>query len=484
MQIKSNHISAIIVCVFGLFLVLYLNYTNYYNKQSIDTFADASESNEKQCVGEQNPANIQLNIIDLYGQLLNRQPSREELVRSTRDIESGNISIYGLKQSILDSPEYKNLSKLQSNSLNPELAKMVSDKQIIDKIAKIYKNEFDSDIPPKMVLPLRDVYIYLHYNKYALVAMFRNYVYPSFEADCMNTPDLNHNQTMDIFNEYFSRTQLLKAGNAIIANKKCVAKKQNKCIGKDTSVGSSYVFKSNTSSGGTDLNMVHTGPAPKPAPVPVSNNAPAPKPAPVPVSNNAPVPVANNTPDSNNTPNFNDDENFTLQENFTTECSNSYDYDETPCAYLSTPDYCAADSNKRNTGKTLENLLYDAGARTPNPLSEVEQAQLNYNKNLAARQMAEGNFNIDFNTDMSKTEYKIPVQKGPYIILPELAWSVPQPRAPVCTTLGQAPLIQPVMTQSKLLLQGLPVDQAAKDTGVGSIMPKFQMQEYITVNSY
>ena len=175
------------------------------------------------------------------------------------------------------------------------------------------------------------------------------------------------------------------------------------------------------------------------------------------------------------------EEPFTVKEHFTSECPTSVEYDDTPCSYLSTPDYCSAEFNNKNTGKTLENLLYDA--RTPNALSEVEQAQLNYNKNIAARQMAEGNFNLDFNANTSKTEYKIPIQKGPYTILPQLAWSVPQPRAPICTTLGQAPLIQPVMTQSKLLLQGLPVDEATKYTGVGSIMPKFQMQEYVTVNS-
>ena len=123
-------------------------------------------------------------------------------------------------------------------------------------------------------------------------------------------------------------------------------------------------------------------------------------------------------------------------------------------------------------------------ASTPNPLSETEEAQRLFNHNLAARQMSEGNFNLDFNSDQTKTSYNIPIQTGPYIILPEMAWAVPQPRAPVCTSLGQAPLIQPVMTESKLLLQGLPVNEAATQTGVGSIMPKFKpMQQYVTVKS-
>jgi hypothetical protein len=65
------------------------------------------------------------------------------------------------------------------------------------------------------------------------------------------------------------------------------------------------------------------------------------------------------------------------------------------------------------------------------------------------------------------------------VLRPEYEWSVPQQRAPVCTTLGQKPLIQPVMVNSSLLL-GTPLDDAA-DTQVGSIMPKFKYTEYITV---
>jgi len=293
------------------------------------------------------------------------------------------MSIYGLRQQILDSNEYNNLSKLQSNGINTELLKMVSDKEIIDTIDIIYIEELDAIIPPKMVLPLRDIYIYLEYNEYALRAMFRDSVYVSFETDCMNTPDLDNNQTMEIFHEYFSRTQLIKAGNAIAA-----------------------IMESQKSS--TSL-----------------------------------------------------------------ECA------------LSKKLYRELNMCDGNSSNLIYSLLYGNKRRfgTPNPLSEAERAQIEFNKNLAARQMSEGNFNLDFNSAAAKTEYKIPIQKGPYIILPEMAWAVPQPRAPVCTTLGQAPLIQPVMTDSTLL-QGLPIDKAAKETGVGSIMPQFiPMQQYVSVKS-
>ena len=368
----------VIVCLIGIAIVIYLNYETINVKLhallngNIDAFTVKDG---------QNPANIKMNIIDLYSQLLNRQPSRDELSKNTRDIEEGNMSIYGLRQKILNSDEYKNISKLQSNELNPELKRMVSDKEIIDKIANIYTEELDAIVPPKMVLPLRDIYIYLDYNEYALRAMFRNSEYVSFESDCVHTPDLDNNQTMEIFNQYYSRNQLIKAGNIIAS----VMADQNSQSSVDCALEKKLY---------RELNM------------------------------------------------------------------------------------CDGDSRK-----LLESLLRGKQSDTPNKLSEAEQAQIEFNKNLAARQMSEGNYNLDFNSEAAKTEYKVPIQKGPYIILPEMAWAVPQPRAPVCTTLGQAPLIQPVMTNSTLL-QGLPVDKAAKDTGVGSIMPSFiPMQEYVSVKS-
>jgi hypothetical protein len=72
-----------------------------------------------------------------------------------------------------------------------------------------------------------------------------------------------------------------------------------------------------------------------------------------------------------------------------------------------------------------------------------------------------------------------PTHKGDMVLRPEFAWSVPQRRAPICTTIGQKQLTQPVMESSKLLL-GTPLDDA-KDTQVGSIMPKFEYKEYVDV---
>ena len=64
------------------------------------------------------------------------------------------------------------------------------------------------------------------------------------------------------------------------------------------------------------------------------------------------------------------------------------------------------------------------------------------------------------------------------VLRPDMAWSVPQPRTPVCTTLGQPALPAPVQLPSKEAMWGTPLPAAA-DTGVGTIMPRFKMTEYI-----
>jgi hypothetical protein len=51
-------------------------------------------------------------------------------------------------------------------------------------------------------------------------------------------------------------------------------------------------------------------------------------------------------------------------------------------------------------------------------------------------------------------------------------------KAPICTSLGQKQLAQPIFTESKLLFQGTDIRTAYTDTQVGSIMPKFIYKEY------
>jgi len=49
---------------------------------------------------------------------------------------------------------------------------------------------------------------------------------------------------------------------------------------------------------------------------------------------------------------------------------------------------------------------------------------------------------------------------------------------PVCTSSGNKNVVQPVFLNSKLLLSATEIDEATNNTGMGSIMPKFEYKEY------
>lgn len=54
---------------------------------------------------------------------------------------------------------------------------------------------------------------------------------------------------------------------------------------------------------------------------------------------------------------------------------------------------------------------------------------------------------------------------------------------PVCTSAGNKNIVQPVFLNSKLLLSATDLDEAANNTGMGSIMPKFEYKEYEEIPS-
>lgn len=82
--------------------------------------------------------------------------------------------------------------------------------------------------------------------------------------------------------------------------------------------------------------------------------------------------------------------------------------------------------------------------------------------------------------DAQQTEtYQIPTKLhyGQMALRPDMSWSVPQQHPPVCTSLGQKSLTQPVMTNSKLLLGTSLEDLDAS----APLMPPFEYKEYVPV---
>jgi hypothetical protein len=81
---------------------------------------------------------------------------------------------------------------------------------------------------------------------------------------------------------------------------------------------------------------------------------------------------------------------------------------------------------------------------------------------------------LDKNAELYVRVYKPMVHNNSYVLPSGY-------KPPICTSIGQPQLTQPIFTQSKLLFQGTDLNSAYKDTQVGSIMPKFIYKEYTDV---
>lgn len=127
-------------------------------------------------------------IIAAYDDILMRQPSPVELSTNRTAITSNMKTMDGLKRELRDSEEYVRMLKTQSNALAPELPKLVSDRDVFDLIAYMYKVERRKELKRDMLLPLRDVYVHMSYNNARFRAFLRLHNYEDFEAAIRRDP--------------------------------------------------------------------------------------------------------------------------------------------------------------------------------------------------------------------------------------------------------------------------------------------------------
>lgn len=180
----------------------YLPYHNTYTKKDTDAT---------------DPLNniLRFKIISLYKELLQRQPTENELESNKRKIESGILKLETLKRHIINSDEYLRTVKLQSNSINPELVYSATKRTIITKIGYLYKLELNEEAPDILLAALKDVYHYLQYNEYLLRAMFINPKFSIFKRDIMEDKSLRKNDIIALFNNYFDLNELKNKANDI-----------------------------------------------------------------------------------------------------------------------------------------------------------------------------------------------------------------------------------------------------------------------------
>lgn len=152
--------------------------------------------------------NIEERVISLYEEVVQRQPSATELINNTRDIKSDTITWDGLRQRLMDSDEYERIIKLQSNTLSPELDKMLADSRLIREISAIYRNVKGGDVPNHMILPLRDLYVIINYNPFTLAAILKDKKFDAFVQDVGRVRELDKTKLVEMYTRTFNQTEI------------------------------------------------------------------------------------------------------------------------------------------------------------------------------------------------------------------------------------------------------------------------------------
>lgn len=158
---------------------------------------------------EVQPKVNEVDVINVFEKVLQRQPSAKELMDSLTKIKDGEMTLENLEGRLMDTDEYQRIIKVQSNTLTPELDKIIHERKQLEYLSTVYLSEIMQNIPPAMLMPLRDVYIYLEYSEPALRLVLQDAKYAAFEKRLLNEFQLSKEKTLTIFDEMFDKKDLM-----------------------------------------------------------------------------------------------------------------------------------------------------------------------------------------------------------------------------------------------------------------------------------
>jgi hypothetical protein len=358
-------------------------------------------------------------VIELTKTILERPPTIQEMKKFSY------LNSNELKEFLYNSPEYDKLIKTQDNHVNNGIEGAIAKKNIINRIMIIYSTITKKELPTKMMLPLRDCFIHLQLNEYLFSAMLESYNYIKFEVDVLTTYVLTKKVLLNLFNKHFNVLELkLVAQDKIntINNKNIDFSKEIESIKQDIlSLGDNDIIDNIKKAFPNVFNEI------------IKSTI-----------------TSSDTPTSTVAP---------------TKTANKTDLDLLN-QYLK--------GVEKYDNKTDVNLLNQYMKK------EKEELTINNNQNKKEEIKEELTINNQTNNAINKlpenSELYVrvfePMKRNNSYILPDGY------KAPICTTLGQDTLTQPVFTQSKLLFQGTDLNDAFENSQVGSIMPKFIYKEY------
>jgi hypothetical protein len=155
-------------------------------------------------------------IINVYKNILDRQPTDLELRKNLQDFYENEMDESILKLRIYNSAEYKIITNMQSNDTKPELITNISKGQLKDKLIGFYKDQHNTIIiNTKLIDILIKCYAHLQFNDYLFRAMLMHDKYMVFENMLRNEVRLSDEKILEIFNKSFILYELRLIANEL-----------------------------------------------------------------------------------------------------------------------------------------------------------------------------------------------------------------------------------------------------------------------------
>ncbi len=491
-------ISIIVIIILIFFLLLLINSTfitetfitkkdledikNYQGKVT-DTYDTIDKPISDSLIPYNPKDTIKINdydIIEIYKYIYERPPTIQELkkyVYYTKD---------ELKEFLYNSPEYDKLIKTQNNDVNNGIEGAIAKKNLINRIILIYSTIYKDDLPVKMMVPLRDCFIHLQLNEFLFTAMLESYNYKKFEVDVLSTYVLTKKVLLQLFNKHFNVLELKLIAQEKINNtnnQTNIVNKEIENIKKDLiSVSSSSdknivkniidtvklnyptvyneLVKATIKNGGTedtittttDINQLNQYLSKIEKYQNMNSD-----------SSNTNTDISNTNTDTSNT---NTDTSNTNTDTYNTN-TNTDTYNTNTYTYNTNTDTYNTNTDTYNTNTDTYNTNIDSFNNYDDKSQIIEKLELNKKTKDKIKKLND-------NAELYVRVYEPIVHNNSYILPSGY-------KPPICTSLGQEQMTQPVFTESKLLFQGTDLNTAFKNTQVGSIMPKFIYKEYTDV---
>ena len=155
-----------------------------------------------------NSSDIYEQVIDLYYNNLERQPTSDELKTHSNAILNGDYNFDELYMRLINSDEYKRLIKTQDNSILPETKRMIEEKDILIVLRSIYNKVKHRPMSLTLQLVIRDIYVYYDFNIYKLVTLLRDDKYDAYEKELLAEKNLTKEYVILLLNTKFDNTKI------------------------------------------------------------------------------------------------------------------------------------------------------------------------------------------------------------------------------------------------------------------------------------